>query len=73
MSGIGLVGTVVTVPDIKFMGRRIFLESFGGVLDKDGQRLAVALGKIMRERLLAQKSPNEPLITTVTMNGPKQL
>jgi len=71
MNGIGITGTVVTVPDVRFMGRRIFLESFG-VLDKDGQKLSVALGQIMRERLLSQQSPNEPLITTVTMSGPVQ-
>jgi len=73
MNGLGIQGTVITVTGVKFMGRRIFLESFGGALDKEGQKLAVALGQIMRERLLAKQSPDEPLITTVIAKGPKQL
>lgn len=58
--------TVATVPGVKFMKREIFIQQFGP-LDKDAQKDAVALGQIMRERLLSMKADNEPLIRPITI------
>ena len=60
--------TVITVPGILVQNRKIFIE--GGVVDPEGQKIAVMLGEIMKERLFNKKAGNEPLIKPVTIGVP---
>lgn len=56
---------VVIVPMIGFQGRRIYLQKFG-ILDKEAERDAIALGQIMKERIFSQKADKEPKIKIAT-------
>jgi hypothetical protein len=54
------------VPGIKFMEREIYIQQHG-VLDKDAQKHAVVLGRIMKEQLLSKRAGKSPIIRPGTI------
>jgi hypothetical protein len=56
---------VVIIPNIMFMGRRIYLQKFN-ILDNEAEKHAVALSQIMKERIFSKKADKEPKIKIAT-------
>jgi hypothetical protein len=54
---------VTEVPQVKFEGRKIYIESFG-YLDKDSLKLANSFGQILKEKFFDNQAIKEPRIIT---------
>lgn len=55
---------VIIIPNILFEGRQIALEAYGPI-DREGDKLAMALSQIMRERIFAKTRNEHPIIRPV--------
>jgi len=59
---------MIIVPNIMFEGRRIAIQAYGPV-DKEGDKLAIALSQILQKMLMDKRADDHPIIVSTLGPG----